>query len=59
MSVAPYRGRPAHRPGRRAYDVPLPMTDRAPRILLVDDEQWIQTLLSYPLRKEGYEVVQA
>jgi len=35
------------------------MTDRAPRILLVDDEQSIQTLLSYPLRKEGYEVVQA
>jgi DNA-binding response OmpR family regulator len=29
------------------------------RILLVDDEQPIQTLLSYPLRKEGYEVVQA
>jgi len=35
------------------------MTERAPRILLVDDEQSIQTLLSYPLRKEGYEVVQA
>jgi DNA-binding response OmpR family regulator len=35
------------------------MTDRAPRILLVDDEDAIQTLLSYPLRKEGYEVVQA
>src|SRR3954464_8775948 len=35
------------------------MLDRAPRILLVDDEQSIQTLLSYPLRKEGYEVVQA
>ncbi len=29
------------------------------RILLVDDEQSIQTLLSYPLRKEGYQVVQA
>ncbi len=25
----------------------------------MDDEQSIQTLLSYPLRKEGYEVVQA
>src|SRR5438128_3720843 len=35
------------------------MTQDAPRILLVDDEQSIQTLLSYPLRKEGYEVVQA
>jgi DNA-binding response OmpR family regulator len=33
--------------------------DRSPRILLVDDEQAIQTLLSYPLRKDGYEVVQA
>jgi two-component system, OmpR family, response regulator len=33
--------------------------DRSARILLVDDEQPIQTLLSYPLRKEGYDVVQA
>jgi DNA-binding response OmpR family regulator len=31
----------------------------AARILLVDDEHSIQTLLSYPLRKEGYEVVQS
>ena len=29
------------------------------RILLVDDEQAVQTLLTYPLRKEGYEVVSA
>jgi DNA-binding response OmpR family regulator len=35
------------------------MTDRPPRILLVDDEQPIQTLLSFPLQKDGYEVVQA
>ena len=35
------------------------MPERAARILLVDDEQSIQTLLSYPLRKEGYDVVQA
>ena len=35
------------------------MVDRAPRILLVDDEQAIQTLLSFPLRKDGYDVVQA
>ncbi len=35
------------------------MPDRTARILLVDDEEPIQTLLSYPLRKEGYEVVQA
>jgi DNA-binding response OmpR family regulator len=32
---------------------------RSPRILLVDDEQSIQTLLSYPLRKDGYDVVHA
>jgi DNA-binding response OmpR family regulator len=35
------------------------LVDRQPRILLVDDEQAIQTLLSYPLRKDGYDVVQA
>jgi DNA-binding response OmpR family regulator len=35
------------------------VSDRSARILLVDDEQSIQTLLSYPLRKEGYDVVQA
>jgi DNA-binding response OmpR family regulator len=35
------------------------MVDRPARILLVDDEQAILTLLSYPLRKEGYEVVRA
>jgi DNA-binding response OmpR family regulator len=29
------------------------------RILLVDDEQSIQTLLTYPLRKDGFEVVAA
>jgi DNA-binding response OmpR family regulator len=35
------------------------VADKSARILLVDDEQSIQTLLSYPLRKEGYNVVQA
>jgi DNA-binding response OmpR family regulator len=35
------------------------MLDRAPRILLVDDEQPIQTLLSFPLERDGYEVVVA
>jgi DNA-binding response OmpR family regulator len=35
------------------------MADHPSRILLVDDEQAILTLLSYPLRKDGYEVVQA
>ncbi|HEY1359730.1 MAG TPA: response regulator transcription factor [Thermoleophilaceae bacterium] len=31
----------------------------APRILLVDDEHSVQKLLTYPLRKEGYDVVSA
>jgi DNA-binding response OmpR family regulator len=35
------------------------MAERSARILLVDDEQSIQTLLSYPLRKDGYDVVRA
>jgi DNA-binding response OmpR family regulator len=35
------------------------MAERAPRILLVDDEQPIQTLLTYPLQKDGYDVVAA
>jgi DNA-binding response OmpR family regulator len=35
------------------------MADRASRILLVDDEQPIQALLSFPLQRDGYEVVQA
>jgi DNA-binding response OmpR family regulator len=35
------------------------MPDRIPRILLVDDEQPIQTLLSFPLERDGYEVVVA
>jgi DNA-binding response OmpR family regulator len=35
------------------------MAEGTARILLVDDEQAVQKLLSYPLRKEGYEVVGA
>jgi two-component system, OmpR family, response regulator len=35
------------------------VADRLARILLVDDEQSVQTLLSYPLRRDGYDVVQA
>jgi two-component system, OmpR family, response regulator len=35
------------------------MSSEAPRILLVDDERSVQTLLTYPLRKEGYEVIAA
>ena len=33
--------------------------DGSARILLVDDEQSVQTLLAYPLRKDGYEVISA
>ncbi|MHB1389699.1 MAG: response regulator [Thermoleophilia bacterium] len=32
---------------------------QSPRILLVDDEAAIQKLLTYPMEKEGYEIVQA
>src|SRR4051794_21299850 len=35
------------------------MADRSHRILVVDDEQSVGTLLSYPLRKDGFEVVRA
>src|ERR1044072_9278362 len=38
---------------------PCGMANGSARILLVDDEQSIQTLLSYPLRKEGYHVTSA
>ena len=33
----------------------MPIKDK-PRILLVDDEQSVQKLLTYPLQKDGYEV---
>src|SRR5687768_15549889 len=36
-----------------------PMPAKTTRILLVDDEQPVQKLLTYPLEKEGYEVVHA
>ena len=36
-----------------------PSAEESARILLVDDEQSVQTLLAYPLRKDGYEVVPA
>ena len=35
------------------------MAEPSARILLVDDEQSIQELLSFPLQREGYEVVRA
>ena len=40
-------------------DTLLFMPNGSTRILLVDDEQSIQTLLSYPLRKDGYHVTSA
>jgi DNA-binding response OmpR family regulator len=39
--------------------VPVAANTSSARILLVDDEQSIQTLLKYPLLKDGYEVVAA
>jgi two-component system, OmpR family, response regulator len=41
------------------WGYPLFMPNGSTRILLVDDEQSIQTLLSYPLRKDGYHVTSA
>jgi two-component system, OmpR family, response regulator len=35
------------------------MPNGSARILLVDDERSVQTLLSYPLRKDGYQVTSA
>jgi two-component system, OmpR family, response regulator len=35
------------------------MAEGSARILLVDDEHSVQTLLTYPLRKDGFEVVSA
>jgi DNA-binding response OmpR family regulator len=35
------------------------MAEGSARILLVDDEQSVQTLLTYPLRRDGYEVIAA
>ncbi len=36
-----------------------PGAEESARILLVDDEHSVQTMLAYPLRKDGYEVVAA
>jgi DNA-binding response OmpR family regulator len=43
----------------RCAGYPLLMANGSTRILLVDDEQSVQTLLSYPLRKDGYHVTSA
>ncbi len=46
------------RPNWAGY-YPVVVPNGSARILLVDDEQSIQTLLSYPLRKDGYHVTSA
>ena len=38
---------------------PSPTMPESPTILLVDDEDSIQKLLTYPLERDGYRVVQA
>jgi two-component system, OmpR family, response regulator len=38
---------------------PISMPDSSSTILLVDDEDAIQSLLTYPLERDGYRVVQA
>jgi DNA-binding response OmpR family regulator len=48
--------RPSH---ASHYLYPSFVANGTARILLVDDEQSIQTLLSYPLRKDGYHVTSA
>ena len=35
------------------------MPDHSPTILLVDDEDAVRTVLTFPLEKDGYVVVQA
>src|SRR5438067_222974 len=45
--------------GRRFAAPPTPMSPQPARIFLVDDKQSVQKLLTYPLQKEGYEVVPA
>ena len=50
---------PSFAGGLLTVSTPSVMAEASARILLVDDEQAMQTLLTYPLRKEGYEVVAA
>src|SRR5262245_20490073 len=52
------RGRPDRHLPRRWAAYPLGVTPGA-TILLVDDEESIQKLLTYPLERDGYRVVQA
>src|SRR3954449_4840804 len=55
----PHRSRRSRYVRGRSLITLLRVANGSARILLVDDEQSIQTLLSYPLRKEGYHVTSA
>src|ERR1700761_4174447 len=50
---------PAQSVGLVLNGTAMAVVAKTARILLVDDEQSIQTLLSYPLRKDGYHVTGA
>jgi DNA-binding response OmpR family regulator len=55
-ALTPATHRPPVHSGRLPF---VRMPNGSARILLVDDEHSIQTLLSYPLRKDGYHVTGA
>jgi DNA-binding response OmpR family regulator len=44
---------------RRAAPILLATMEARPTVLLVDDEESVQKVLTYPLEREGYRVVQA
>ncbi|MBA2293732.1 MAG: response regulator transcription factor [Actinobacteria bacterium] len=46
-------------PAESCFAKLIPVPDSSSTILLVDDEDSIQTLLTYPLERDGYRVVQA
>jgi DNA-binding response OmpR family regulator len=45
--------------GLRAIPILMPAMEARPTVLLVDDEESVQKVLTYPLEREGYRVVQA
>src|ERR671914_3147417 len=59
MNAALYTRGSIMRAGPRQQPTIPKVAASAPRILLVDDELSFQKLLTYPLRKEGYDVVPA
>ena len=56
--AAPSPGQCREQRGRRSTTLASPCPTAA-TILLVDDEESVQKLLTYPLEREGYRVVQA